>query len=123
MARRAGPRAGQVHVPGVWSAVLVAERDRQAGSVDRYLGDPRDVLALDVADYARLEERAQAEADGWLRAVTAAGEPVTVTAAVLRGLVPGEFLRRNRGVVAFAVCPDDTITTAAATTSGLREQF
>jgi hypothetical protein len=109
-------RAG-FHVPGVWAAALRSRRDYSAQQIWPYLGDPRLVLSLKPGEYAALAERARKDAeDRYVESVTA-GDPVTVSYALLRGLAPKDFLRQERGTKTFIVRPDDTIE-PAETVSG-----
>lgn len=103
----AGDAAGY-HVPGVWSGVLAAERTRRA-SVHRYLDDPREMLTLDADEYEQLQARVETDAHEWFQTATAAGKPVTVSRAVVRGVAPKEFLQQERDTKSFTVYPDDTI--------------
>jgi hypothetical protein len=101
------------HVPGVWAAVLRAQRDYDAQQAWRYLGDPRLVLSVDSDAYRDAQERARADAGEWFSAAVAAGEPVTVRRPILRYAgVPKDVLMQDRSAQAFTVRPDDTITPA-----------
>ncbi|WP_204807784.1 hypothetical protein [Mycobacterium riyadhense] len=101
-----------IHVPGVWAAVLRAQRDYSAQQVWPYLADPRLVLKLTTAESVELGERARRDAEDRYVESVAAGEAVTVSYALLRGLAPKEFLRQERGTKTFMVFPDDTIEPA-----------
>lgn len=99
------------HVPGVWAKVLEEQRDRAAGSVFPYLEDPVLVLTLGGAEYDQLVERAARDAEEWYAAAVKAGQPVTVSRAVLRAVVPKDapVLTDDRSIHTFVVSPDDII--------------
>lgn len=105
MARRVGARADRFHVPGVWLAALQARRDDDARDV---FDDPREVFFIEGDALRDLKQAARARADQRY----AAGEPVTVGLAVLRGLAPKEVLFRDRTVHRFRVYADDTVAPA-----------
>jgi len=113
MARRKRGAAGHaVHVLGVWSAVLRERRERASSAVWGYLEDPRGVLTLERAEYLVLAERARRDADAEYTKALAAGGPVTVRYALLRGHAPKDLLRAFRAYEQFTVFADDIVEPA-----------
>jgi hypothetical protein len=98
------------HVAGVWRKALRELRNVESTSVYRYLDDPRLVLSLDPDEYLALLERARSDAGDRHTVRLAAGEPVSVSRAVLRCVVPKDApVLEDRSLSRFTVHPDDSV--------------
>jgi hypothetical protein len=100
------------HISGVWERVLREIHRRDADSVIRFLPnkDPRAIWTIDDERLELLQVRAQEEADAWLASTRAGKDPVLVSKAVLRSVVPKDSpVLEDRSVHLFTVSAEDLI--------------